>query len=240
MRPIAFLALLPLAACSVSAEDDVPAGGGASASRDFLLEGFDSVSLAGSDNVTVSTGKQFSVRATGDVATLDRLDIRVEGGALRVGRRRDAGFGFSGRAVQIAVSMPAMRAGAVAGSGDLSVDSVRGDEFDGSVAGSGDLSVARIEAATVKLSVAGSGDIRAAGRARETNLSIAGSGDIDAGALEADSTRVSVAGSGDARAGATRTARVSLVGSGDVEIVGSPQCEVSKRGSGDVRCVPGR
>lgn len=237
---IALLALLPLAACSASAEDDVRAGGGATASRIFMLNGFDSVSLAGPDSVTVSTGKQFSVRATGDTATLDRLDIRVEDGSLKVGRRHDSGFSFSGRGVEIAVTMPAMRAGAVAGSGDLAVDRVRGEEFDGSVAGSGDLSVARIEAAMVKLSVAGSGDIRAAGQARETNISIAGSGDVDAGDLAAASTRVSVAGSGDVRAGATQTAKVSLVGSGDVEIVGSPQCDVSKRGSGEVRCTPAR
>lgn len=240
MRRLAILALIPLAACSVSAEDDVPVGGGASASRDFMLNGFDSVSLAGPDSVTVTTGKQFSVRATGDSATLDRLDIRVEGGSLKVGRRRDSGFSYSGRGAAIAVTMPSMRAGAVAGSGDLSVDAVRGEKFDGSVAGSGDLSVARIEAALVKLSVAGSGDIRAAGQARETSLSIAGSGDIDAGALGAESTRISLAGSGDVRAGATRLARVSLVGSGDVEIVGSPECQVSKRGSGEVRCVPAR
>lgn len=230
---------LMLVACNGSghAEGDEarPQGHG---TRDFALSGFDKVALQGPDDVTVRVGPAASIRAQGDKAVLDQLEIDVVRGELRVRRKKD-GLGISGPKghAAIAVTMPSIRAASVAGPGDMKVDLAKADSFYGSVAGSGDLDIAAVEGANVDLSVTGSGDISVAkGRATKVSGSVAGSGSIDAAALIATDAAISIAGSGDVELGATGTAAISIIGSGGVTINGGAKCTVKKVGSGSARC----
>ena len=117
----------------------------------------------------------------------------------------------------VEVTGPMLRGAAVAGSGDIQVDRIAGDSFDGSVAGSGDLQLGSVDVSRCRCRIAGSGDVSAgAGSARDVEYSIAGSGDIDAGASGRETAAVSIAGSGNVCGHATGTANVSIVGSGDV------------------------
>jgi hypothetical protein len=232
------------------------------AARSFQVGGFDKIALAGSGDVEVRTGAAPSVRVEGDKEAIDRLDIRVENGELRIGRRREGDgwhFGFvRERHLKIFVTVPNVTAASITGSGDLRIDKVAGNRFDGSISGSGDLGIAQMEVAETSLSIAGSGDILAAGKAgkaAETSLSIAGSGDIlaagkagkaslstagsgeiRAGGLETGSVNVSVMGSGDVQVRASQSADVNIMGSGDVHVAGTSNCKVHKAGSGDAQC----
>ncbi|MFS0738695.1 head GIN domain-containing protein [Sphingomonas sp. 1P06PA] len=233
-------AIVALAACNGAGN---AAGGreaklsGVSGTRDFPLTGFDKVELRGADNVTVRVGPAFSVSATGDSAILDKLEILVENGRLRIGRQK-GNWNWSGDKgyATVTVTLPALVAASVAGSGDMKVDAVRTPRFAGSVAGSGDLTVGRLQAEDAVFSVAGSGDLNVAGTARTAKYSIAGSGDIAADGLASETISASIAGSGNIAAAARDAADVSIVGSGDVSIKGRPKCSVSKLGSGDVTC----
>lgn len=220
---IAGVAVLALAACSAGAQD----GGriearGEAGSRSYQVGAFDAVSLAGPHEVIVTVGDAPSVRAQGDPEVLDRLEVRLDGGELEIGTRRrggmDLNWGDRKGSATVYVTVPALRAANVAGSGTLRIDRVEGERFDASLAGSGDLLVDAMRVDRAEFSVAGSGDIRAAGTANATEISIAGSGDLDLSGLE------------------SRTARVSVMGSGDVLLAGGARCTVSKAGSGDVRC----
>lgn len=232
---IAFLSVpfVLLAACNVSGE--AAAGPG---TRDYALTGFDRVALGGPDDVAVRVGPAASVRAEGDNAVLDQLEITVVGGELRV-KRKDGGWfshGPNGTA-RVTVTMPAIRGASVAGSGNMMVDRVKASGFSGAVGGSGDLAIATIESDAIDLSIGGSGDIKIAqGKAGRTKSEVAGAGSIDAAGVMSGDVDVSVAGSGDVELGASRAASVSLVGSGDVTITGGAKCSVSKVGSGDVKC----
>jgi hypothetical protein len=227
---------MALAACSAGAQEG---GGGESARRDFQVGQFQSISLTGSPDVIVTVGGAPSVRAEGDSRLVERLDIRVENGDLRIGFREDSSwsFGFSReRSVTIHVTVPTLSAATLTGSGDVRIDRVQGDRFAGTVTGSGDLQVGQLRAAYTAFSVTGSGAIRAAGAAQRAQVELAGSGDIDLGGFEIRDATVSLHGSGDVTAKATATARVTLMGSGDVAITGPARCQIEKRGSGDVRC----
>ena len=241
MRSALILAsALVLGACNVAAiAQEGSRDGGPRTQRSFNLGGFDSVSLAGPHDVIVTVGPQFSVRAEGDAETLDRLDLRVEGGDLRIGTKRDGwktGWSRDRPKTVIHVSLPALRSAAIAGSGDMRVDRVQADRFSASIAGSGDLQVGQIRAGDTKFSIAGSGGITAAGNAQSADISIAGSGDVHLGGFEVRRAEVSIVGSGDVQARAMETADVSIMGSGDVVLTGSARCNVSKHGSGSVRC----
>lgn len=237
-RAAILLSTFILAACTTDADAEA-ARGSANATRDFAVGAFDSVSLAGAQNVVVAIGAAHSVRAEGDAETIERLDIRVDDGNLRIGMKRGSwtsGWGRGRSPVTIYVTAPALAAAAIGGSGDMSIDAVAGGKFAASVGGSGDLRIGSLRVDQADFSIAGSGEIRAAGAARTAAISIAGSGDVDAAGLESRDAAVSIVGSGGARLRATRTASVSIMGSGDVAISGPAKCSVRKMGSGDVRC----
>ena len=212
------------------------------ASRSFALSDFDQVALRGSDDVNVMTGKDFAVSATGPQSSLDQLEIVVEDGVLKIGRKSGSSWhiGWSrngGKGVKVTVTMPVIRGAKLAGSGDMTVDRAAVDAFMASLAGSGNLNVGNVQATTVALDLAGSGDLMIGGRTKRVDISSAGSGDISAKTLEAETVEISLAGSGNASARATGSASVSLMGSGDVQITGTSQCKTSKLGSGSVTCT---
>lgn len=234
------LAIGPLvvlaAACSAGAQPGESHARGEQGQRSFEVGAFESVSLEGSHDVVVAVGAAPSVRAEGDAAALERLDIRVENGALKIGTRRGSWFGGHRGHVTVYVTAPAINAASIGGSGDMRIDRVEAQRFAASIGGSGDMEIGALRTARADFSVAGSGGIRAAGTAEETDISIAGSGNIALDALESRRADVSVAGSGDVSLRASETVSASIVGSGDVTVHGTARCTVSKLGSGDLRC----
>jgi hypothetical protein len=232
------LALLPLAGgCHASWDKQgksVPQSG-SGATRSFAATGFTGVDLRGPDDIEVKQGAQFAVTAEGDPAVLDRLEVRVVDGVLRIGRKESTGFSMSDQGARIHVTLPRLSTASIGGSGDLSIDKAEG-AFKGAVAGSGNLSIAALAATDADLSIAGSGDISVAGNTGKLNASIAGSGDIDGEKLTATSASVSVIGSGSVRSVVKGGASVSIAGSGDVELSGGAKCSVSAVGSGEARC----
>jgi hypothetical protein len=238
---IILVSTLLLAACNMAADAQkgrsAGPGQGATTQRSFDLAGFDSVALAGPHDVVVKVGGAHSVRAEGDPEVLDTLEILVDGRTLEIGTKR-GNWNFRNRAkTVIHVTLPAIRAASIGGSGDMRIDRAEGQEFSASIGGSGDIDVESIRVSEASFSIAGSGNIRAAGTAGRSKMSIAGSGDVDAAGLETRAANVSIVGSGAVRARAMDTADVSIMGSGDVELTGSAKCSVSKMGSGDVRCT---
>lgn len=241
MRSFALIALLPLAACSFNfdtadGKSGIP-GSGSGTARSFAVADFSGVELRGSDDVQITQGSAFSVRAEGPAAELDRLKIEKIGDTLRIGRTGRSGFRWGNHeSVKVMVTMPRIVAASIAGSGDMTVDRVTGASFKGETAGSGNLTVAALAVDKGEFSIAGSGDMQLSGTARMLSMSIAGSGNIDAGGVKALGADVSIAGSGGAKADVTGEADVSVMGSGDVDLGANAKCHTSKMGSGDVRC----
>jgi Putative auto-transporter adhesin, head GIN domain len=229
------------ASTALSACGQVHAENGPTVSRSYAVGNFQKIEVAGPYDVEVRTGANPGVSGRGSEKLLERTVVEVKGDRLIIHPEKQKGWfrlGWSthGKAL-FTVTVPQLSGAAIAGSGDIKVDHVRGDSFEGSIAGSGSLSLASLEVQDLKLSIAGSGDVKAgAGRTQVAKYEIAGAGDVDAGAVQAQQARVSIAGSGSVRAHATGTADVSIMGAGDVEVTGGAKCSVSKSGSGNVRC----
>lgn len=237
-RALITLPLLALTAAACSAGAQEGAATSQRGQRSFPVGAFQGVSLAGPHDVIVTVGGPPSVRAEGDSEVLDRLDIRVENGSLRIGTRRTSNFSFGRHrgSATIHVTVPALAAASIGGSGDLRINAVEGERFNASIGGSGNMEIGQLRVGQAQLAIAGSGNIRASGAVQRAALSIAGSGDIDASGVEARSAAISVVGSGNVRSRATETAEVSVMGSGDVTVAGPARCSVNRMGSGDVRC----
>lgn len=241
MRKLLALApLVLLAACSAgnAQENEDGQASGAQGRRSFQVGAFEKVALEGSHDVVVTVGGQPSVRAEGDAELIERLDIKVENGALKIGTRRD-GNGWFGRnrgSVTIYVTAPALSGAAISGSGDLRVDRVQAARFDAAVSGSGDLQIGALRARQSRFTIAGSGDIRASGEAEQAEISIAGSGNLALDGLSIRRASVSIVGSGNVDLQASEAVSGSIMGSGDINVRGGARCSVSKMGSGDLNC----
>jgi len=224
------------AGCGHSRAED----GGPTVQRSYQVGAFERIEVAGPYDVEVRTGGKVSVSASGSEKLLERTIVEVKGDRLVIHPQERRGFswGFhTNGSAKFAVTVPSLRGAAIAGSGGIKVDQVKGERFEGSVAGSGDLDLDALEVQSLKLSIGGSGDVRAkSGQARAADYNIAGSGDIDAAGVKAETASVSIAGSGSIRGQATGTADVSIMGSGDVRLTGGAKCSVSKAGSGNVDC----
>ena len=229
--------LILAAACSAGAQNGDQPRSGAQGQRTFQVGAFESVSLEGSHDVVVTVGGAPSVRAEGDAEAIERLEISVENGNLRIRSRGGGWFSREHGRVTVHVSAPSLKAASIGGSGDMRIDRAEAPRFDASISGSGDMEIAALTARTAHFSIAGSGDIRAVGRGEEANISIAGSGNAALDSFETLRAHVSIAGSGDVGLRATETVEASIVGSGDVTVRGTTRCSVSKLGSGDVHCA---
>jgi hypothetical protein len=225
-----------LSGCQVRAQE----GGGPTVSRNYQVGNFQQIEVAGPYDVEVRTGANPSVAARGSEKLLERTVVEVKGDKLVIHPENNHSFfhfGWSSHGkANFTVTVPQLSGATIAGSGDVHVDRVQGDHFEGTVAGSGGINVGNMDVQTLKLAIAGSGGVKAAGKAKNATYDIAGSGGIDGAGIVTEQAKVSIAGSGDVKAHATSTADVSIMGSGDVDVTGGAKCNVSKAGSGSVRC----
>lgn len=235
---IAAVSMLVLAACNHARGEEAKATG-SGGERSYQVGDFQRVSLAGANDVIVTVGGAASVRAVGDSEALDKLEIRVADGELIVGNRNQKGWSWSSgkHKATIYVTMPSLTAASVAGSGDLEVDRVEGDRFQGAITGAGDLTLAALKVGEADFSIAGSGGIKAVGSSDKAKVSIAGSGSVSADGFQATDANVSIAGSGSASLKATATASVMILGSGSADIAGGAKCSVTRMGSGRADCA---
>ncbi len=235
------LAMIPLAAAgAIAAERDRGPGLPGQRQGDALVypaQGFDTVSLGGGARVVVRTGSAFAVRAEGPAAAFDNFRVAQRGRTLEIGRRYDnRGDRALDNRITVHVTLPALVAASVGGSGSIDADRAGGAGFSGSVGGSGALHIGRLDAQRAQLSLGGSGEITAAGNVGALSASVGGSGRLAAPNLRAARADVSIGGSGSIRAAVAGRASVSMAGSGTVDLGPQARCRVSKVGSGTVRC----
>jgi hypothetical protein len=255
MRIPSFGILFLLGACNAGAVGNE--GSRPMSQRSFEVGEFDSVALEGSYQVVVHVGDGPSVRAEGDALALERLDVRVEDGTLRIAPRRNMlDFRSFGRGATVYVTAPALDGARLAGSGTMRVDRIQSQAFEAQVSGSGGLRIEEVRAGRAEFSVSGSGSVRidaleaeqfeaalsgsgslrAAGRADNSRVAISGSGGASLAGLRTRRTSVAASGSGSVAVQASETVDGSLVGSGSVTVHGPARCLVARTGSGHIRC----
>lgn len=180
----------------------------------------------------VVTGGGNGVRGTAAArATLDALDLRVDGTTLTIRAPR----GFSATA-EIVVATPRLDTIALYAPATVSIDALRGTRATVSIAGAGSVSVAHVDAERFDATLVGEGTITASGRTTEARLAGNGPGTIDATTLLAERTTVQAAGDLIVRAAARSTARITAGPDAQVTITGHPQCAVHAATPANVRC----
>ena len=217
--------------------------------KDIKVDNFTKLSVAGSPDVTYT---QKSGKPTVEVYTsdniVDLLDIHVKDNTLYIGFKKNVSVSYN--KLEVRVSAEKLNGIAVAGSGDISGNSISCTDLDISIAGSGDINSSDITCNDLQVSVAGSGDMKLnnvtanftkasvagsgtailSGSTQEAEYSVAGSGDLFASDFVAKKASASVAGSGDIKCHATDFLKVRTSGSGSVGYKGNPELDYPKKG----------
>jgi hypothetical protein len=203
------------------------------------LKGFTAIDVAGPDDVNVTIGKTFSIRAEGDPRAIEKLEIKVSGDTLKIGRKNSTGFSWdSDKGATVRVTLPAVSALDLTGSGNLDLDRAEGKSLELELTGSGNLKIGAIQVDSLDTDLTGSGNLSLAGTATTGKFSIAGSGDIDADKLKLAKADASILGSGNIGFASDGPVSIDIMGSGDVTVKGKAQCTTNSAGSGEAHCAP--
>ena len=238
MRRVLTLGIIAAAMTAAGCSEAHSQSGGPAVERDFKVGDFSRIELRGAYDTTVRTGSAPSVRAKGNEDAINDLEVAVHGDKLVISHKKRNGISWKRHGkLELTVSVPSLRSAELAGAGDIRIDRIKGDSFEGQINGAGDLHVDTVEVGSLKLAISGAGNATAkGGSARTVDYSIAGAGDIHAKDVKSETASVSVAGAGGVSANASKTASVSIMGAGSVDLTGGAKCSVSKMGPGSVNC----
>jgi Putative auto-transporter adhesin, head GIN domain len=184
-------------------------GSGVAATQARNVAAFNSVELAGSNNVVIRVGEKQSVVVRADDNLLDRVTTEVQSGKLVIANT--PGSFRTNSPMSVEVNVPSLTALTLRGSGNIVVEG--------------------IEAETLKMSLPGSGMLTGSGTAKRLDVTVSGSGTVQFTRLVANDVRAVVSGSGSIFVTATGSLDASVSGDGAILYAGNPQ-DVTKSVTG--------
>ena len=184
-------------------------GFGVAATQSREVAAFNSVELAGSNNLVVHVGEKQSVVVRADDNLLDRVTTEVQSGKLVVANT--PGSFTTKSPMSVEVNVPTLDALMLTGSGNIVVNN--------------------IEADSLKVILPGSGTLAGNGTATRLDVTVSGSGTVQFPRLVANDVRARVSGSGTILVAVTKSLDASVSGSGAILYAGNPQ-EVTKSVTG--------
>jgi hypothetical protein len=242
----AALAIMALSTTACSRTDETPSTQTPTddqGAQDWsALKDFDAIDATGPDNVVVTIGNAFAVKADGDAKAVADLDIRVKGDKLVIGRKSKGDWNWSrkdgDRGATVHVTMPAIKSAELTGAGDFTLDKAQGDSLKLSLTGAGNFLIGAVQLKSLTTDMTGAGSMKITGSADNAKMSITGAGDIDAEGLKVGTADLSILGAGDIDIASDGRVAISIMGPGDVTVKGKAQCTTSGTGPGEARCAP--
>ena len=188
-------------------------GSGVAATQTRDVAVFQSVELAGGNNVVIHVGGEQSVVVKADDNLLSHVTTEVESGALVIGNT--PGSLTTKTPMSVEVTVPTLDALTLAGGGNIVVDG--------------------IEAESLTVALSGSGNVTGSGTATSLGVTLDGSGNVWFTRVAASNVHAVLSGSGNIFVTATKTLDASVPGSGTISYTGHPQAVTkSVTGSGEI------
>ena len=185
--------------------------------RDFAVDTFTAVRLAGNYDLDVTVGSPTSVRAQGDPAALDLLDIRTVGDTLIATVKPNVQWPANAH-VTVTVTTPTITAAELSGSGKMRIGPVHTDTLSIDQSGSGEIDAPELTVTQITVSSSGSGPIRAGGTAENADIRLSGSGAAELTTFVVKRANVSLSGSGSLDIRASEKVSGGMSGSGDAQL----------------------
>lgn len=200
--------------------------------------------LNGSNELHLTQGDEEFVKLTAPEEMISRVEARVKGRALYLGKENNWGGSFweSGSSrnessVRFDVQLVTIDAIRIRGSGNAYTGDLDADRLKIIMAGSGKAVTHSIKARDLRLEMSGSCDFQSDRiNTVDVDMIINGSGRIDIAHFESDEMKIVISGSGDVKLKELTAAKIEtqINGSGDLDlagVVGSQELEVNGSGN---------
>lgn len=184
-----------------SSSSSTTEGSGVPAKQARHVAAFDSVELAGVNNVVIRVGEKQSVVVSADDNLLRRVTTEVRSGNLVIANT--SGSLTTKSPMSVTVSVPTIKALTLTGSGNIAVTGIKTENL--------------------KVTLLGSGTLTGSGTAGRLELTVGGVGTAQFGRLVANDVRADVSGSGSIFVTATKRLDASVSGSGAILYAGNPE-----------------
>jgi len=190
-------------------------GNGVERSQTFELEPFDSLSVSGKAQVTVSCGQEQSVTITTDENLMELLEIKVSGKRLSAGFKKHVSTRLG---MKLDVTLPELKGFRTAGAANVKLLNVDSPELD--------------------VRASGAARLNAEGKSDSFSLRISGTGKVDASKLISKKVAVKISGAGEAQIHADEKLTAKISGAGAVYCSGNPGIvEKHVSGAGKIKLI---
>jgi hypothetical protein len=161
---------------------------------------FEKIDAGGAFSIRVTVGPQTSLKISAEENLLSYIRTNVKGNTLEIDTRKNIS---PRKEIIITITTPDLRSVDVSGANNVSVEGVKGVDFN------------------VELS--GAGSIKLKGEVEKMRAGISGAGNIDAKYLKAQDVHVSVSGAASADVYASKHLDASVSGVGNINYYGNPE-----------------
>jgi hypothetical protein len=170
------------------------------------VDAFSAIELKGMMAVEVRIGAGQTVDVQGDPKFSKLISTTVKNGSLIIDTPKDFGNrlqGHDNHDLKVVITMPALKAVAITGTGAMEIEGLAQKSFDASIPGTGSLQLT--------------------GKTDSFRLSIPGTGEVKAKSFVASDVLLSIAGTAEASVHATKSFDASVQGTAVVKVHGKPK-----------------
>jgi Putative auto-transporter adhesin, head GIN domain len=198
---------------------------------------YESISVSGSFEVQLTSGKEGNITVTGDENLLDIIITEVEGENLKIKFKTGSNVSYSKR-ILITVPVQEIEKLTLSGSGRISAENkLKSQNFSTTLSGSGKMNLV-LDTQNLTSTLSGSGQLALQGTSENFDITISGSGKVNAKNFVSDTVTATISGSGNATVHSTETIKAVVSGSGQVNYAGNPKnIEEKVSGSGGINKV---
>ncbi|SDM01144.1 GIN domain-containing protein [Siphonobacter aquaeclarae] len=207
---------------------------GQGVAKDFKLNDFRQLEIAGGFAVEVKRGAEYRVTVYAESERKhEDIQVRVEGNTLKIGRKNKWFGGFRGGRQSVRIEMPDLEAAEFTGAVSAIVkgfEKVRGVE----VSGASRATFMGLNADDVEVDVHGAATLTLMGVAKHVNADISGAAKLEAYSLKADDVEVDASGASHGNIFAKSRLNVSASGASHIRYKGEAKVEESTSGGSSV------
>jgi len=217
-------------------------------SRNYDLDGFDTVIATTGVRAVITTGSAHSVRIEArDAATLDRLDVSVVGGRLHVGFARNfLDFILNGGLIDMLrsggdlnvtayVTLPALNGVEASSGGQIEASNVKSGRFRADASSGGTLTLLTVSADDIRANASSGGSVEIEGVTAEIDAAVSSGGTLRADRLAAQRGRLEASSGGRMEVSVAARLRANASSGGYIEVLGNPaERDVNSSSGGQV------
>ena len=204
-------------------------------SRNYSLDGFDTVIATTGVRAVITTGSAHSVRIEArDASTLDRLDVSVVGGRLHVGFARNfLDFVLNGGLIDMLrfggdfnvtayVTLPTLNGVEASSGGRIEASNVKSDRFRADASSGGIVTLLTVSGGDVRTNSSSGGSIEIEGTASEIDANVSSGGTLRADRLAAQFGRLEASNGSHLEVSVANRVRANASSGGYIEVLGNP------------------